>query len=147
MKVNDKEKDMNKDEIKRLLQKENIPEIIYKYMPINEFNFKNLLNNSIWFSNPISFNDPFDCKMFKLVKSRKKKFVEFLKKEKEKGKAINFEKEALLEINFGCELQPTDDDVKDIIKLVESCNYPNVKFMQTIKRKDRFGFKFEEIKI
>ena len=263
-----------KDKIIKLLRKENIPEIIYKYMPINEYTLKNLLKNQIWFSSPKNFNDPFDCKMFRLTKpaldeikdfldakteeevqqkiklyknntedalkvaqdkvkeiisntyyiscfSHTKKnilmwshysdkhkgiclafnsvnmfknsnyinnnilkFLEvkyvkkypeinifninnfikdvnkvfqlkhlFWKEEKEirfiteKKETLAFEKEALSEIVFGCELKPTDDDVKDVIKLVKSCNYPNVKFIQAIKCKDRFALEFKEMEI
>ncbi len=38
-----------------------VPQFIYKFSPINEYLFKNILNNQLWFSNPLSFNDPFDC--------------------------------------------------------------------------------------
>ena len=34
---------------------------LYKYFGINEFLFSTLKDNKIWFSNPNSFNDPFDC--------------------------------------------------------------------------------------
>lgn len=34
---------------------------IYKYYPINEFLLRTLINNEIFFSNPLNFNDPFDC--------------------------------------------------------------------------------------
>lgn len=34
---------------------------IYKYFPINEFLFRTLINNELYFSNPLNFNDPFDC--------------------------------------------------------------------------------------
>jgi hypothetical protein len=37
-----------------------VQQYYYKFMPINEFTFKNLLNNQIWFSSPLNFNDPFD---------------------------------------------------------------------------------------
>ena len=63
-----------------------------------------------------------------------------------KSGPVKFKKEALSEIVFGCKLKPTDDDVKDVIKLVKSCNYPNVKFIQAVKCKDRFGLEFKEIK-
>ncbi|MBT3169075.1 MAG: DUF2971 domain-containing protein [Candidatus Cloacimonetes bacterium] len=56
-----------KKNIKEILNEEEIPDIIYKFMPINKFTFENLLKNQIWFSNPMNFNDPFDCKMFKLA--------------------------------------------------------------------------------
>lgn len=34
---------------------------IYKYFPVNEFTIRTLINNELFFSNPIDFNDPFDC--------------------------------------------------------------------------------------
>ncbi len=35
---------------------------IYKYMPINEFTLKALINNELFFGIPKEFNDPLDCK-------------------------------------------------------------------------------------
>ena len=35
---------------------------IYKYMPINVFTLKALINNELFFSIPVEFNDPLDCK-------------------------------------------------------------------------------------
>lgn len=34
---------------------------IYKYFTVNEYLLRNLINNELYFSNPIQFNDPFDC--------------------------------------------------------------------------------------
>jgi hypothetical protein len=257
------------------------PPYIYKYCPINNDLWKNILNNQIWVSNPTEFNDPFDCKLqilpFENEKEKrilveklieweaiqqkdKKKFLEsdieefnsiieslinvhnsmgiacfcIDKKHKrnenlllwshyadshkgvrlkfdilddilymfelkylrnpilnlrkvnyikeylilnyikdsvdlsikllstksecwdyeneariisQKSGPVKFRKKALSEIVFGCKLKPTDDDVKDIIKLVKSCNYPNVKFIQTIKCKDRFALEFKEMNV
>ncbi len=36
---------------------------IFKYHRINKFLYDLLINNEIWFSNPFSFNDPFDCNL------------------------------------------------------------------------------------
>lgn len=36
---------------------------VYKYHKINKFLYDLLINNEIWFSNPYSFNDPFDCNL------------------------------------------------------------------------------------
>jgi len=258
-----------------------LPPYIYKYCPINNNLWKNILNNQIWFSNPTEFNDPFDCQLQivpfeneneketlvnqlieqkviqrrdknKFLKRKIEKFnfiieslinihnsmgiacfcldrkykqneylllwshyadshkgvrlkfnmldnvlymfelnnlgdpilnlrkVDYEKKYlilnyiresedfspkllstksecwvyenevriiSQKSGPVKFIKEALTEIVFGCELKPIDVDVKDIIKLVKSCNYPNVKFKQAIKCKDRFGLEFEEIKV
>lgn len=35
---------------------------IYKYVPNNENLLKLLINNTLWFSDPATFNDPFDCR-------------------------------------------------------------------------------------
>ena len=50
------------------------------------------------------------------------------------------------QINFECKLEP-DDDIKNIIKLVKSYNYPNVKFFQANKCEDKFGLNFKKINI
>ena len=63
-----------------------------------------------------------------------------------KSGPVKFRKEALSEIVFGCKLKPTDDDVKDVIKLVKSCNYPNVNFLLATKKENQFGLEFQEIK-
>lgn len=36
---------------------------VYKYHRINKFLYDLLINNQIWFSDPYSFNDPFDCNL------------------------------------------------------------------------------------
>ncbi|MBE5394535.1 DUF2971 domain-containing protein [Brevibacillus agri] len=38
-----------------------IPTRLYKFMPHNELRIGSLLRNEIWFSNPSTFNDPYDC--------------------------------------------------------------------------------------
>ncbi|MCP9765671.1 DUF2971 domain-containing protein [Lacihabitans soyangensis] len=40
-----------------------IPRKLYKYYPINEFTFKVLTEQAIYFSKPSGFSDPFDCKL------------------------------------------------------------------------------------
>lgn len=56
---------------------------------------------------------------------------------------VQFKKEALSEITFGCNVNETDRN--DIIKLIRSCNYPEIKFMKAMKCDDQFALKFEEI--
>jgi hypothetical protein len=34
---------------------------IYKYFTVNEYLLRSLINNELFFSNPMNFNDPFDC--------------------------------------------------------------------------------------
>lgn len=40
-----------------------IPETLFKYCSVNENTFSSLLGNTLWFSLPSSFNDPFDCQI------------------------------------------------------------------------------------
>lgn len=53
-----------------------IPQYLFKYTPINKLTIENLINNQLYFNNPASFNDPFDCSIFeykfsdKLILSR-----------------------------------------------------------------------------
>lgn len=39
------------------------PNFIYRYRPINSFFDDIFIKNSLWFSNPQDFNDPFDCRV------------------------------------------------------------------------------------
>lgn len=38
-----------------------IPHTLFKYQSFNEYSLKNLSNLEIFFSNPLNFNDPYDC--------------------------------------------------------------------------------------
>ncbi|MEZ9653099.1 DUF2971 domain-containing protein [Vibrio splendidus] len=40
-----------------------IPEVLYKYRAFNQFTVMSLINRSVWFSKPTTFNDPFDCQI------------------------------------------------------------------------------------
>lgn len=40
---------------------ETINSILYKYAGINQYLYSMLINSELWFSNPIDFNDPYDC--------------------------------------------------------------------------------------
>ncbi|WP_058304431.1 hypothetical protein [Gorillibacterium timonense] len=39
----------------------NTPNSLYKFRSCNEYSFKNLEEDCIWMSNPVNFNDPYDC--------------------------------------------------------------------------------------
>jgi hypothetical protein len=39
------------------------PEILFKYREVNEFTLMSVINRSVWFSDPSSLNDPFDCQI------------------------------------------------------------------------------------
>lgn len=55
-----------------------LPGKIYKYYSINEYTFNVLENNSLWFSSPYRFNDPFDCKINVNFGKTKKEIIENL---------------------------------------------------------------------
>lgn len=38
------------------------PKKIYKFRALSENSINNVLNNNIWFDNPINMNDPYDCR-------------------------------------------------------------------------------------
>jgi hypothetical protein len=42
---------------------ENKSTIIYKYRKIDERLYEMLSKHSLWFANPATFNDPFDCNL------------------------------------------------------------------------------------
>lgn len=46
---------------KRKMADNNIPKELVKYYACNEHNFNALTNNYLWASDPLKFNDPFDC--------------------------------------------------------------------------------------
>jgi len=43
-----------------LLKYKNLPYSLFKYREVNKLSINNLLNDSVWLSNPIEFNDPYD---------------------------------------------------------------------------------------
>ena len=42
---------------------EKIPRFIYKYFPLNNDCYNSILKNYLWFSDPLTFNDPYDCNL------------------------------------------------------------------------------------
>jgi len=58
--VNRKKKKSNKSKI--IVSNNNSPEILYKYVPLESVE-PILKNSSLKFTNPLEFNDPFDCNM------------------------------------------------------------------------------------
>ncbi|MBX2952164.1 MAG: DUF2971 domain-containing protein [Leadbetterella sp.] len=51
-----------------------IPRKLYKYNSVTDYFLKGLEAHSLWFSSPLDFNDPFDCKV-NLYYGRKKKEI------------------------------------------------------------------------
>jgi len=43
-----------------ILKYKNLPYSLFKYREVNKFSINNLLNDSVWLSNPTDFNDPYD---------------------------------------------------------------------------------------
>ncbi|MEA3500937.1 MAG: hypothetical protein U9R41_07970, partial [Candidatus Marinimicrobia bacterium] len=56
---------------------------------------------------------------------------------------IQFKKECLVGVIFGCKTSEEDRD--DIYKLVKRCNYPDVEFIKAKKSHDKFELEFEKI--
>ena len=56
--------DSNLDDITLGLDIKNTfcPRKIYKFRTLSEYSVNNVINNDIWFNNPINMNDPYDCK-------------------------------------------------------------------------------------
>lgn len=38
------------------------PKKLYKFRSLSEYSLNNVMNNDIWFDNPINMNDPYDCR-------------------------------------------------------------------------------------
>ena len=60
-----------------------------------------------------------------------------------KTSPVQFQREALTEITFGCCVDETDR--KDIIKLLISCKYPRIQFTQAVKCDNKFALEYKEI--
>lgn len=57
-------KQMNtSDLIKQMVTDGQIPQFIYRYRSFNNYTKDIFKNNELWFSNPVDFNDPFDCQI------------------------------------------------------------------------------------
>lgn len=55
---------------------------IYKYYSIDKFTIKSLINNEIFFSNPLNFNDPFEIEyLLELERLSPKQFIDFFPSE------------------------------------------------------------------
>jgi len=40
-----------------------IPDVLYRYQALNANSITNLVNRTVWFADPRTFNDPFDCQL------------------------------------------------------------------------------------
>ncbi|PHR95108.1 MAG: hypothetical protein COA68_17610 [Oceanobacter sp.] len=41
----------------------NTKDIVFKYRPFNSMSLEMLINKQLWFADPDTFNDPFDCRV------------------------------------------------------------------------------------
>lgn len=110
----------------------------YKKLPIKKVNYPKKLKKINYFKDN---NDFFiNCAYTKYHKWNYEKEYRIISV----VDAIQYNKECLVEVNFGCKSKKQDRD--EIIKFFKKCNYTNVKFLQATKCKDKFGLEFKEIK-
>ena len=63
---------------------------------------------------------------------------------------IRFNKEALIEVNFGCRINESRKSKKrksKLIKILKKAHYPNIIFYEAKTSKDKFELVFEEVHI
>lgn len=53
--------------------------LIYHYMPLNEYFYQRIINRELYLSNPNEFNDPFDSKYISTMSGTRKEWEKFLK--------------------------------------------------------------------
>src|SRR3990172_1850957 len=53
--------------------KKDFPDVLYRYTTLSANSFSCLINKTVWFADPRSFNDPFDCR-FSILESSPKSF-------------------------------------------------------------------------
>lgn len=58
------------------------PRYAYKYRPIDEHTEEIFTNSEIWFANPLTFNDPFDCQLVPANRFEKSDIKNFLEHNK-----------------------------------------------------------------
>jgi len=79
----------------------NLPRYLYKYSKLDKRFISGLINHELWFANPTSFNDPYDCKLAldtdnsnEEIKSHLEKVnklhTDYFKKIKDPIKQLNF---------------------------------------------------------
>lgn len=65
--------------IKTRVEKNILPQFIYKYMTIRSIK-KILENNCLWFSSPKEFNDPFDCQITPNTDNTEEEILDYIRK-------------------------------------------------------------------
>jgi hypothetical protein len=66
--------------IKKAVENNEIPRFIYKYYTNKKNRLQDTLNNhTIWFSKPMDFNDPFDCRLIVDTNNTNKEILDYIK--------------------------------------------------------------------
>lgn len=65
-----------------LITGDSIPRNICKYFPINDDLRKSIRSNYLWFSDPLEFNDPYDCNLLFNTDNSEEEIKNFITKEK-----------------------------------------------------------------
>ena len=103
--------DINENEltIKNAIEKNELPRYIYKYYTNEKNRLQDTLTNqTVWFSRPMEFNDPFDCRLI--------------------VDTTNTEKEILDYVNYLCNQRP----VSDVDRLKAQLNFLNSEYRYEI---------------
>jgi len=71
--------------VKGMVSEGNLQQKLYRYRPINEYLDDILINNRLWFSSPIDFNDPFDCNIDMETTSSPERIKQYISTNAPKG--------------------------------------------------------------
>lgn len=89
-----------------MVKQGSLPATLYCYKPVNEYTLDIFYSGTFWFSSPVNFNDPFDCKVYPSKESARKRIKDQLEK-----KGILLTEEAIEE-------KVTDEEVKKAVDKV-----------------------------
>lgn len=100
------------------------PRKIYKYRALSDNSVQNVINENIWFDNPLNMNDPYDCR-FTLENFTDRKF-------------ISPEEYSSYYINYPDELD------QELLHSISNRNMTYREFLQQVKIQDKPLFKLNE---
>jgi len=77
--------------INKVRIKKGIPDSVFKYFSLNEYNFESLENKYLFFSKPTDFNDPYDCSsdLISFINKNSKSKIRHKQKEKAFSENLN----------------------------------------------------------
>lgn len=95
----------------------NHPKKLYKYFGCSQYSLENLKNNQITFSNPIYFNDPYDCALYTDFKKAFKIFLDYdeYKKEVEEISLIDIQEAVLDDETF---INEYEKEIKNFVNKI-----------------------------